>query len=104
MAKNKASAGQLNAPQVQPPSLGSAPATPAPATSAAAKPKKAFSLERLKGTPQQAGGWQLVTIFYVTEDGVDRIVKVERTEPNLKRIALDDFRIAAAKYWTQEAE
>lgn len=51
---------------------------------------KSFSVLR------RSGGWVMVTY---THKG-DQIVSTESTEPDLKILALEAFKIAAYKYWT----
>jgi len=59
--------------------------------------RKAFTIERI------AGGWSFVTLTYESDNGmgevVGEIVAVERSEPDLKVIILEKFKIAAFKYW-----
>ncbi len=74
------------------PPIGTTMATmPPPAGVVAAQPRRqAFSIER------GLHGWCFVTITY-TDDG--KTVEVERSQPDLKVMALEKFKIAAAKYW-----
>ncbi len=52
--------------------------------------QKAFTVERV------AGGWQFITLMF--QDG--QIIDIERSEPDLKAVALEKFKIAAFKYWS----
>ena len=52
---------------------------------------KAFSIERVKD------GWVFVELGL--EDG--KIVSVTKTEPNIKAIAVDRFKLAAFDYWSK---
>lgn len=52
--------------------------------------RKAFTIE--KGD----GGWSLVTVTYEGK----KILDIERTEPDLKAIAIEKFKIAAFRYWS----
>lgn len=52
--------------------------------------RKAFSVER------GPGGWVFVTVSYSD----DKLVSVEQSEPDLKPIILERFKISALKYWT----
>ena len=51
---------------------------------------KAFSMDRVEG------GWRFLT--YIFHD--DELVETERTEPELKSITIEKFKIAAFKYWS----
>lgn len=52
--------------------------------------RKAFSIERVKD------GWSFVA--YTIENG--KIVDVDRSEPDLKAVILEKFKIASFKYWS----
>lgn len=54
--------------------------------------RKAFTIER------QDGAWTTVTVHY--QD--DTIVKVDRTVPDLKAQAINQFKINAFKYWSSD--
>lgn len=77
--------------------------TPAPAAAAKPaallplgdKPRKAFSLERVEG------GWRLVTFTYASDANGDRLVDVQRGQPDLKAITIEYLKIAQFKYWTE---
>lgn len=57
------------------------------------KLQKAFTVERVKD------GWSFVTVTY--KDGIPwNIVDIERSEPELKSITIEKFKIAAFKYWS----
>lgn len=58
------------------------------------KPRKAFTLERA------AKGWALVTVTYQDEGDVGEIVEIERSQPDLKMIMIEKFKLAALRYWT----
>jgi hypothetical protein len=53
--------------------------------------RKAFSVERVPN------GWAFVTVTY-TDEGV--IESVEKSEPDVKSIIIERFKIAALKWWT----
>ncbi len=53
--------------------------------------RHAFAVERCPG------GWQFITVKY-RDDGT--IETIERSEPNIKPVVLESFKIAALKYWT----
>ncbi len=60
-------------------------------------PKKhslAFTVERVPG------GWSFVTITYDGDASHGQILKVERTEPDVKSITLEKFKIASFKHWS----
>lgn len=80
--KNASAPTVVTSPEVKP-----APAAPAPVASE--KVHKAFTLERVKD------GWSMLT---VTFQG-DKLLSVERTEPDMKSFAIEHFKIAAFKYW-----
>lgn len=52
---------------------------------------KAFTVERVKG------GWQFVTLSYRG----DQLIDIQRGEPNLKAIILEQFKIASFHYWSK---
>lgn len=54
------------------------------------KVSKAFALEH-----PAPGLWNMATIHY--QD--DQIVKVERTEPNVKAIAVNELKMTNARHW-----
>jgi hypothetical protein len=54
--------------------------------------RKAFSVERGQG------GWRLITVTHC--DG--KIVSVEESQPDLKPIILEAFKIAAFKHWNTQ--
>lgn len=54
-------------------------------------PNKAFTMERGRH------GWVLATLTY-SDDG--KLLDIERSEPDLKMIIIEKFKIAAFKYWT----
>lgn len=56
---------------------------------ASKKEGKAFSIER------QDGNWVMVTIHYRGRE----ILSIERTMPDLMAVAIERFKINAAKYW-----
>lgn len=72
------------------------PLQPYPLKSGEPKPalveRKAFSVER------NEGGWSFVTVTYAGE----KIASVVKSQPNLKPIAIEAFKIAALKYWTSQ--
>lgn len=66
-----------------------------PAPVVLAKPHKAFTMERVPG------GWVAVTLTFVpTADGAT-VLSIERTQPDLKSITIEKFKIAAFNYWGQ---
>ncbi len=79
-AKAPAKAEEIKAPEAKPTVL-----------------RKAFTVERV------AGGWSFVTLTYESDDGMGEVfgsvVAVERSEPDLKTIILEKFKIAVARYW-----
>ena len=46
------------------------------------------------GLERRVGGWSLATVYY---DQHDKVLRIERTEPNIKAIAINEFKIAVAK-------
>lgn len=56
--------------------------------------KQAFTVERCPG------GWRFVIVHYKDDGMID---KIEKTEPDLKPIILEKFKITALKYWTSNA-
>ncbi len=74
------------------------PAKPAPemarkpdAVTVSLEPRKAFSVER------GAGGWVFVTVTY-TDDGT--VESIAKSQPDIKPIIIETFKIASVKYWT----
>ena len=55
------------------------------------EPRKAFTVERAPG------GWCFVTVSYTDDGQVESIVK---SQPDIKPIILEAFKIAALKWWT----
>jgi len=55
--------------------------------------RKAFTVER--STDPTKPGWCFVTITYVE----DKIVHIERSEPDLKPVCLEKFKVTALRYW-----
>lgn len=53
--------------------------------------QKAFTLERVPG------GWSLVT--FTIDAATGKTLEVHRTEPDMKALAIEAFKIAAFKYW-----
>lgn len=53
---------------------------------------KAFTVLR------KAGGWVMITYTFQG----DQLVHTESTEPDLKVLALEAFKLAAYKYWTSQ--
>ncbi len=48
------------------------------------------------------GGWTMVTTeIQINADGEPWVVDVKKTEPNLKALALEAFKLAAFKHWTK---
>lgn len=54
--------------------------------------RKAFSLERA------TSGWVFLTIF---RDDMDNIVRIERSEPDLKILAIEKFKIASQRMFNE---
>lgn len=51
---------------------------------------QAFSMERM------ANGWSFLTYTFFD----DQLKRIDRTEPDLKSITIEKFKIAAFKYWS----
>ena len=62
-----------------------------PAPAIALEVRKAFSVERAPG------GWCFVTVTYTDDGDVAAIVK---SQPDIKPIIVEQFKIAALKWWT----
>jgi len=78
-------------------------ADPAPVAEVAPKApaRLAFTLERVLEDRAKGitGGWSFVTIAYeVDAEGKYSVVSVTRTEPNIRPIAFESFKLATIKY------
>lgn len=58
------------------------------------KERKFFSLERSKE------GWVMMTLTMLDDD----VSSITATDPDLKAVAIEKFKIAAFKYWTGAAD
>lgn len=56
---------------------------------------QAFTLERVQG------GWRLVTLDYVRRGQEVELVDQKASEPDLKSIAIEKFKLAAFTYWSK---
>ncbi len=76
-----------------------APVAPVPemARSAAVAEPVSMALRHAFTVERCPGGWRFVTVKYRDDGTIDTI---ERSQPDLKPIILEAFKIAALKYWT----
>lgn len=58
--------------------------------------RKAFTVARVPG------GWSFVELTYASDGKDDVIVGKVVTQPDIKAVAVEKFKIAAARYWTAE--
>ena len=73
---------------------------PTPVTKAQeGKPLKTFPFFTIQRKP---GGWSFIEARLAPD--MKTVVDVEESMPDMKAVAIERFKIAAAKYWTVEAE
>lgn len=62
------------------------------------KPIEPETLRKAHGLERRDGFWCVATVFY---DLNDQIVKIERTQPNMKAIVLDELRMKNSRHWME---
>lgn len=74
-----------------------APQPPQPTPAAPQLTYKSFTVLRAQG------GWSMITTtIEVDAAGNPQVTNVEKTQPDIKAVALEQFKIAAYNYWTAQ--